>query len=159
MQTVKDAKNILRRFGQLLPVTKLSNHGMPRIQRSNRDDDEILLPIRASPSLPLRTVSTSWVSRTGCLDCVVRRLRMTFFIRPSLRKTIYALFLVFLLIALGVLWNGIPPDFDSIRGYERRLPQHNLSLPRPEGVDGMYIRFPDHLWGHGFNNVLQEMQA
>jgi hypothetical protein len=36
------------------------------------------------------------------------------------------------------------------------LPQHNLSLPFPEGEGGLYLRFPGHLWGHGLNNILQE---
>jgi hypothetical protein len=61
-----------------------------------------------------------------------------------------------LTMILTILWRGIPPSYEDIRGYERRLPQHNLSLPFPEGEEGLYLRFPGHLWGHGLNNILQE---
>ena len=61
------------------------------------------------------------------------------------------------LLAIGVLMSGIPPSYNEVREYERSLPQHNLSLPLPEGSEGLYLRFPGHLWGHGLNNVLQEM--
>ena len=64
---------------------------------------------------------------------------------------------VFAFLVLGVLWSGIPPTYENIREFERRLPQHNVSLPFPEGENGMYLRFPDHLWGHGLNNILQEL--
>ena len=57
---------------------------------------------------------------------------------------------------LIILWGSIPPSYDDIRGFERRLPQHDLSLPFPEGEDGLYLRFPGRLWGHGLNNILQE---
>ncbi|KAL4077833.1 hypothetical protein J3A83DRAFT_4186114 [Scleroderma citrinum] len=60
-----------------------------------------------------------------------------------------------------ILLQGIPPTYDDIRTFERRLPQHSISAW--SSVDGThhhhqprYLRFPGHLWGHGLNNVLQE---
>ncbi|KAF7976759.1 hypothetical protein HWV62_5752 [Athelia sp. TMB] len=50
-----------------------------------------------------------------------------------------------------------PVDYSEIRAYERALPQHNLSLPYPGGQNGHYLRFTDRLWGHGLNNILQEV--
>ena len=75
----------------------------------------------------------------------------------TLRRALAACAAACVLLVAGVLWSGIPPAFDDIREFERRLPQHDLALPSPEGREGMYLRFPDHLWGHGLNNVLQEM--
>ena len=75
----------------------------------------------------------------------------------TLRRALAACATACVLLVAGVLWSGIPPAFDDIREFERRLPQHDLALPSPEGREGMYLRFPDHLWGHGLNNVLQEM--
>lgn len=74
----------------------------------------------------------------------------------SLRRILTSFFLVPLLLALAILWNGVPPNYHDIRQYEKRLPQHNLTFPWPEGKQGKYLRFPQHLWGHGLNNILQE---
>jgi hypothetical protein len=56
------------------------------------------------------------------------------------------------LLALLVLIQGVPPNFEDIRIFERNFPQHNLSHAK----HGMFLRFPGHLWGHGLNNILQE---
>lgn len=72
----------------------------------------------------------------------------------TLRRLILLVGLVPVFLLLGVLWSGIPPNYDDIREYERLLPQHNLTEATMGGA--MYLRFPGHLWGHGFNNVLQE---
>ncbi|KAF8147861.1 hypothetical protein B0H34DRAFT_277178 [Crassisporium funariophilum] len=70
---------------------------------------------------------------------------------------------------LVVAYGGLPPSYAGIRMYERSLPQHDWSkrvevTRRPLPTKGssstnrkpMYLRFPDHLWGHGLNNFLQE---
>lgn len=75
----------------------------------------------------------------------------------TLRRFVMFVLSIPVLLILGVLWSGIPPSYDSIREFERHLPQHNLSLPFPEGEHGIYLRFPGHIWGHGLNNVLQEV--
>ncbi|KAH8105531.1 hypothetical protein DFH11DRAFT_1518929 [Phellopilus nigrolimitatus] len=75
----------------------------------------------------------------------------------TLRRLIFFVLLLPVLLVLGILWSGVPPSYDSVRQFEKRLPQHNLSLPFPEGENGMYLRFPEHLWGHGLNNVMQEI--
>ncbi|KAL5527006.1 hypothetical protein ACEPAF_8735 [Sanghuangporus sanghuang] len=65
-------------------------------------------------------------------------------------------------IAFLVLWilrTGLPPTYGGIREYERRLPQHNLSLPFPEGKDGMYLRFAEYAQDStsGFSDMLQSL--
>ncbi|KAG6837082.1 hypothetical protein H0H93_014974 [Arthromyces matolae] len=88
---------------------------------------------------------------------IQRRRRSRF--QRCLRHLTFRRILVFLalipfLLLLGVLWSGIPPSFEDIRQYERSLPQHYVTQALEEGRQ--YIRFPEHIWGHGFNNVLQE---
>ena len=73
------------------------------------------------------------------------------------RRILTFVICVFSFLAIGILWSGVPPSYENIREFERRLPQHNLSLPFPEGKDGMYLRFPEHLCGHGLNNIMQEL--
>jgi hypothetical protein len=85
-----------------------------------------------------------------------RSLKVTLRSCCTVRRILYSVAVVPLLIMIVILWHGIPPSFADVREFERRLPQHNLSLPFPEGEEGMYLRFPGHLWGHGFNNILQE---
>lgn len=87
----------------------------------------------------------------------LRALSLSCFHLITLKRAITFLLSIPVLLALGILWSGVPPSFDSIREYERHLPQHNVSLPYPEGATGMFLRFPGHIWGHGLNNVLQEM--
>ncbi|SJL07168.1 uncharacterized protein ARMOST_10511 [Armillaria ostoyae] len=83
--------------------------------------------------------------------------------------------LVFTLIMAGVmLWllryydlvvNGVlspvsvvdtdrPPNYDWLRQWEHDLPQHNLSLPAPEGKAGRYVKFSSQTQMLGWNNVL-----
>ena len=71
--------------------------------------------------------------------------------RPRQPRSITRICFLFLLLVtvLALIRGGIPPYYDDIRGYERRLAQHNLSLPFPEGEDGLYLRIPGYLWGHG----------
>ncbi|KAF8956839.1 hypothetical protein BDZ97DRAFT_1613701, partial [Flammula alnicola] len=64
-----------------------------------------------------------------------------------------------LLVLVILVYGGIPPSYHEVRLRERGLPQHVWG--RSVGVGGgeegpRYLRFPDHLWGHGLNNVLQE---
>lgn len=72
--------------------------------------------------------------------------------------------------------NRLPPLFDDIYEYERLLPQHDETLPYPEGANGEYFYAANHVWGEemlqyafsqwkaydlikglGFNNALQEL--
>lgn len=79
---------------------------------------------------------------------------------------------VLTLILLSTLKNGAPwhrlvggslrtppPTYDEILWAEYNLPQHNLSLPYPEGRTGRYIKFSNQIKGLGWNNVLNEMYA
>ncbi|KAK7037644.1 hypothetical protein VNI00_010861 [Paramarasmius palmivorus] len=50
-----------------------------------------------------------------------------------------------------------PPHYNSIHEYERNLPQHNLSLPFPEGKDGRYVWFANQIKLLGWNNCFNEV--
>ncbi|TDL26368.1 hypothetical protein BD410DRAFT_836268 [Rickenella mellea] len=50
-----------------------------------------------------------------------------------------------------------PPLYEDVYEYERNLPQHNESLPFPEGADGRYLYQSSHAWGAGWNNAFQEL--
>ncbi|KAL5526206.1 hypothetical protein ACEPAG_7545 [Sanghuangporus baumii] len=104
---------------------------------------------RRSSPIPRKQHSLrSWPARAACFT-------LLHFLTPRRIFAFLASILAFLVF--GVLWSGIPPSYETIREFEHHLPQHDLSLPFPEGKDGMYLRFPEHLWGHGLNNVLQEL--
>ena len=51
----------------------------------------------------------------------------------------------------------IPPRYLDVYEEERRLPQHNLSLPYPEGSTGRYVKFTSQINMLGWNNVLNEL--
>ncbi|KAF6744124.1 hypothetical protein DFP72DRAFT_826345 [Ephemerocybe angulata] len=71
-------------------------------------------------------------------------------------------------------WGGIPRSYEDIRRLESALPQHRWEEVRvgtngelvdvetgkrfdwEEDAGAGYLRFPDHIWGHGFNNVFEE---
>lgn len=57
----------------------------------------------------------------------------------------------------GVLYKTQPPTYDGIIQMERDLPQHNLSLPYPEGKNGRYVKFSYERPTLGWNNVLTEV--
>ncbi|KAK7039096.1 hypothetical protein VNI00_010269 [Paramarasmius palmivorus] len=61
-------------------------------------------------------------------------------------------------IAPNILALG-PPHYDSIRGYEKNLPQHNQSLPFPEGKEGRYVKFSNQVRFMGWNNCLNEISG
>jgi hypothetical protein len=43
--------------------------------------------------------------------------------------------------------NPNPPRFYEWHDREKQLPQHNPDLPYPQGREGHYIRFSNHVWG------------
>jgi hypothetical protein len=51
----------------------------------------------------------------------------------------------------------IPPRYLDVYEEERRLPQHNMSLPYPEGSTGRYVKFTSQINMLGWNNVLNEL--
>ncbi|EEB93037.1 hypothetical protein MPER_08365 [Moniliophthora perniciosa FA553] len=56
--------------------------------------------------------------------------------------------------------NVIPmgaPHYDSIREYEKTLPQHNLNLPFPEGRTGRFVKFTNQIRFLGWNNCFNEV--
>ncbi|THH17017.1 hypothetical protein EW146_g3711 [Bondarzewia mesenterica] len=128
----------MERWRKLLKTIQSSRRGSPEDYELLVPDSEVGLHLHRKPRRAC--LSTCWQLRV----LTFRRLLLAFSLIP-----------VFAVMAL--LWSGIPPNYDDIRQFERQLPQHNLSLPAPEGKSGAYLRFPDHLWGHGLNNVLQEI--
>lgn len=118
---------------------------MPRSVRSVfswtfRAEEYVLLT--ASPSAPPRT--TKYRRRHSC--------SWRSFIRVfTLRKVLVSVTLVPVFLLLAIVCQGIPSNYENIRSFEHHLPQHSSSIHQPQ-----YLRFPGHLWGFGFNNVLQE---
>ncbi|GAW08986.1 Myosin- partial [Lentinula edodes] len=50
-----------------------------------------------------------------------------------------------------------PPTWTRLRQWEDNLPQHDLSLPFPEGSTGRYVKFDNQIKMLGWNNVLNEV--
>ncbi|EIN11679.1 hypothetical protein PUNSTDRAFT_98867 [Punctularia strigosozonata HHB-11173 SS5] len=57
----------------------------------------------------------------------------------------------------GSLRSPPEPTYRDVRLWEDNLPQHNLSLPYPEGENGRYVKFSTQVAGLGWNNVLNEL--
>ncbi|EIN11683.1 hypothetical protein PUNSTDRAFT_63013 [Punctularia strigosozonata HHB-11173 SS5] len=57
----------------------------------------------------------------------------------------------------GHLKSPPEPSWDAVRRWEDNLPQHNLSLPFPEGRNGRYVKFSTQPGGLGWNNVFTEL--
>lgn len=53
--------------------------------------------------------------------------------------------------------NGGPPKYLALRNWEATLPQHNLSLPFPEGKSGRYVKFSNQIRMLGWNNCFNEL--
>ncbi|KAG5646729.1 hypothetical protein DXG03_002411 [Asterophora parasitica] len=109
-------------------------------RRYSEEDYELL-----ASDLPPRLNNTAR-SRRSRLQACLHHL--------TLRRVLVFVALIPFLLAIGVLWSGIPPSYKGIRAFERHLPQHNVTEALTE--HRLYLRFPDHIWGHGLNNVLQE---
>ncbi|KAJ3575870.1 hypothetical protein NP233_g814 [Leucocoprinus birnbaumii] len=50
-----------------------------------------------------------------------------------------------------------PPSYERLRSWEMSLPQHDLSLPYPEGRDGRFVKFSSQVQQLGWNNCLNEL--
>ncbi|KAJ6454345.1 hypothetical protein C8R45DRAFT_601416 [Mycena sanguinolenta] len=57
------------------------------------------------------------------------------------------------------LWGAAsrPPKYASLRKWEASLPQHDLSLPFPEGRTGRYVKFSNQVRYLGWNNCFNEV--
>lgn len=51
----------------------------------------------------------------------------------------------------------LPPLYHEYTAYEDALPQHDHSLPSPEGSDAKFVFFANHAWGAGWGNIMQSM--
>ncbi|KAG1727269.1 uncharacterized protein EDB91DRAFT_893693 [Suillus paluster] len=107
-----------------------------------RPEEYVLLT--ASPSA---TRATVYRRRHGCSWRGFLRMF-------TLRRVLVSVTLVPVFLLLAIICQGVPPNYDDIRMFQQRLPQHSLSVTPAH--QPQYIRFPGHLWGFGFNNVLQE---
>ncbi|KAG9043944.1 hypothetical protein FS837_008964 [Tulasnella sp. UAMH 9824] len=81
--------------------------------------------------------------------------------RPVRRSGPFFLALFLILAVHGVKtylerYHGLP-DYKEIRAYEKRLPQHKMNLPWPEGKNGRFLRFSTPYHYIGFNNQLQDI--
>jgi hypothetical protein len=47
--------------------------------------------------------------------------------------------------------------YEAYHDYERHLPQHNLSLPFPEGRDAKFFWAANHVTSSGWGNAMQEL--
>ncbi|KAF9035542.1 hypothetical protein BJ165DRAFT_1509905 [Panaeolus papilionaceus] len=72
------------------------------------------------------------------------------------------------LLVCVLLYGGVPPGYGDVRRAERAWIDFHAGAGRLGGAGGGagvegeeegrgYLRFKDHIWGHGFNNVLQEV--
>ncbi|KAJ7676554.1 hypothetical protein DFH06DRAFT_1428091 [Mycena polygramma] len=55
-------------------------------------------------------------------------------------------------------FSDTPPEYFAVRQWEAALPQHNLSLPFPEGKSGRYVKFSNQAPGLGWNNWFNEVR-
>ncbi|KAG1878746.1 hypothetical protein C8R48DRAFT_688255 [Suillus tomentosus] len=53
--------------------------------------------------------------------------------------------------------HSLPPLYEEYHDYERHLPQHNLSLPFPEGRDAKFFWAANHVTISGWGNAMQEL--
>lgn len=53
--------------------------------------------------------------------------------------------------------HSLPPLYEVYHDYERHLPQHNLSLPFPEGRDAKFFWAANHVTSSGWGNAMQEL--
>ncbi|KAK7033761.1 hypothetical protein R3P38DRAFT_2520195 [Favolaschia claudopus] len=53
--------------------------------------------------------------------------------------------------------DALPPDYTVLKKWEAALPQHNLTLPFPEGKKGRYVKFSNQSGGIGWNNCFNEV--
>ena len=56
-----------------------------------------------------------------------------------------------------LLDNDYPPNHKELRKWIHDLPQHDLSLPFPEGKNGRYVKFSCQVQQLGWNNLLNEV--
>ncbi|KAJ6550098.1 hypothetical protein B0H19DRAFT_951655 [Mycena capillaripes] len=53
--------------------------------------------------------------------------------------------------------DGGPPKYAALRKWEAALPQHDFSLPFPEGKTGRYVKFSNQVRQLGWNNCFNEV--
>lgn len=82
----------------------------------------------------------------------------------TVRSSIQLLLTVFFILVTFILsYGGVPPNYSDLKLAEKSLPQHDwdwrkcyVDSKRVGKQDPKYLRFADHIEGHGINNVIQE---
>ncbi|VDB96819.1 unnamed protein product [Peniophora sp. CBMAI 1063] len=106
------------------------------------------------------TLHLPWLGRlTACLP---RRLQSKYLLTAcALIVTIFCLLLLDPVRSRTSrafsYMRGDPPDYHEWHEREVALPQNNLDLPPPQGRQGRYIRFQNHITHVGWGNAMQEM--
>jgi hypothetical protein len=136
-------------------------------------DPEALLPKDESASLPKPARVWGWIANRGAL------LQWPNSFRFNRLRLFKRLVIVVLLISgtVVLIWVGrmarrwardtmgpmedldlnTPPRYLDLKEIQKNLPQHNLSLPYPEGSTGRYVKFSSQRTRVGWNNVLHEV--
>jgi hypothetical protein len=118
--------------------------------RTDSDDSEYTM-LPNEPQSPSRSWAPHLYRRRHC--CSWRTILHAL----TLRRLLFSLACTPILVFLAILCQGVPPSYEEIRVFEKRLPQHSVaSLTWAGSQPPRFLRFPGHLWGHGLNNVLQE---
>ncbi|KAI6108778.1 hypothetical protein EDD16DRAFT_1694730 [Pisolithus croceorrhizus] len=120
-------------------------------------DDDVVLPVSHSDlRLPSRPYFTKRSARVllilALVSCALVVFRLGHSTRDDASQYLY----------LGAMEdnsteNGLPPLYESYHDYERHLPQHNLSLPYPEGRDAKFFWAANHVHSSGWGNSMQEL--
>lgn len=135
------------------PPSFVFNPNMPRsffFSLLNTRHDRVPKFIRSIP--PLLVIGIALLTSVGTL--VALFFQFTYHDIPSLFGSKISLLKNFNDSSNGEQ-NLLPPlKLEDIRSYERDLPQHNLSLPFPEGKNGRFVRFSNEMWALGLNNQL-----
>jgi hypothetical protein len=50
-----------------------------------------------------------------------------------------------------------PPLYEQYTAYQDSFPQHNETLPSPEGSSAKFVYFANQVWGAGWGNVMQQI--
>lgn len=84
---------------------------------------------------------------------ILRRLTTLITFKRLLKLAIAIL----LILVLVILSGGIPPSYQELRRYEKQVAQTaSTTLGAVRGRKMRYLRYSTRIWGHGWNNFMQE---
>ncbi|KAI0646357.1 hypothetical protein C8Q79DRAFT_1050023 [Trametes meyenii] len=123
------------------------------------------LPSRARKTeyelLPSTAPGGSSSARRACIGQGLRRVSHFLSVRRRLRALLVVLGLLACAgaaaLAYYVFTIPLPPLYSRFHEAELALPQHNVSLPFPEGREGKYLWIANHASKCGWGNAMQEL--